>query len=132
MTSSMLSHVTAVTSSPFQELDNNLQLLLGTKVAVYLMTFLIVTVAWAAHIRWKKKTIFILIICHYTCSFSTLSCSCSCPAICYPLLPKVTCCSSRLTRSCSCCRLFQVIVRIDDTIALLNLVSRTTLCMTPT
>ncbi|XP_051924944.1 endosomal/lysosomal proton channel TMEM175 isoform X1 [Hippocampus zosterae] len=51
-----------------EELDDNLQLLLGTKVAVYLMTFLIVTVAWAAHIR-----------------------------------------------------LFQVIVRIDDTLALLNL-----------
>ncbi|XP_077417171.1 endosomal/lysosomal proton channel TMEM175 [Vanacampus margaritifer] len=51
-----------------EELDENLQLLLGTKMAVYLMTFLIVTVAWAAHIR-----------------------------------------------------LFQVIVRIDDTLALLNL-----------
>ncbi|XP_061622886.1 endosomal/lysosomal proton channel TMEM175 [Phyllopteryx taeniolatus] len=51
-----------------KELDENLQLLLGTKMAVYLMTFLIVTVAWAAHIR-----------------------------------------------------LFQVIVRIDDTLALLNL-----------
>ncbi|XP_061135141.1 endosomal/lysosomal proton channel TMEM175 isoform X1 [Syngnathus typhle] len=51
-----------------EELDENLQLLLGTKLAVYLMTFLIVTVAWAAHIR-----------------------------------------------------LFQVIVRIDDTLALLNL-----------
>ncbi|XP_077376626.1 endosomal/lysosomal proton channel TMEM175 [Festucalex cinctus] len=51
-----------------EALDENLQLLLGTKMAVYLMTFLIVTVAWAAHIR-----------------------------------------------------LFQVIVRIDDTLALLNL-----------
>ncbi|XP_049619129.1 endosomal/lysosomal proton channel TMEM175 isoform X3 [Syngnathus scovelli] len=61
-------NVTMVTGSPFQELDENLQLLLGTKLAVYLMTFLIVTVAWAAHIR-----------------------------------------------------LFQVIVRIDDTLALLNL-----------
>ncbi|XP_049619128.1 endosomal/lysosomal proton channel TMEM175 isoform X2 [Syngnathus scovelli] len=61
-----------------EELDENLQLLLGTKLAVYLMTFLIVTVAWAAHIR-----------------------------------------------------LFQVIVRIDDTLALLNLVCRLmwTLCL---
>ncbi|KAM8886928.1 endosomal/lysosomal proton channel TMEM175 isoform 3-T3 [Spinachia spinachia] len=51
-----------------EELRESVQLLLSTKVAVYLMTFLIVTVAWAAHIR-----------------------------------------------------LFQVIVRIDDCLALLNL-----------
>ncbi|KAI4820741.1 hypothetical protein KUCAC02_028710 [Chaenocephalus aceratus] len=49
-------------------LRQSVQLLLSTKIAVYLMTFLIVTVAWAAHIR-----------------------------------------------------LFQVIVRIDDCLALLNL-----------
>uniref|UniRef100_A0A672P3I4 Endosomal/lysosomal proton channel TMEM175 n=1 Tax=Sinocyclocheilus grahami TaxID=75366 RepID=A0A672P3I4_SINGR len=51
------------------ELKQSIQALLTTKIAVYLMTFLIVTVAWAAHIR-----------------------------------------------------LFQVIERIDDTLALLNLV----------
>lgn len=51
-----------------EELRQSLQLLLSTKIAVYLMTFLIVSVAWAAHIR-----------------------------------------------------LFQVIVRIDDCLALLNL-----------
>uniref|UniRef100_A0A672Z8G6 Endosomal/lysosomal proton channel TMEM175 n=1 Tax=Sphaeramia orbicularis TaxID=375764 RepID=A0A672Z8G6_9TELE len=50
------------------ELRESVQLLLSTKICVYLMTFLIVTVAWAAHIR-----------------------------------------------------LFQVIVRIDDCLALLNL-----------
>ncbi|XP_008334059.1 endosomal/lysosomal proton channel TMEM175 [Cynoglossus semilaevis] len=51
-----------------EELRQSVQTLLTTKIAVYLMTFLIVTVAWAAHIR-----------------------------------------------------LFQVIVRIDDCLALLNL-----------
>ncbi|KAM7415616.1 hypothetical protein PAMA_017916 [Pampus argenteus] len=51
-----------------EELRESLQLLLTSKIAVYLMTFLIVSVAWAAHIR-----------------------------------------------------LFQVIVRIDDCLALLNL-----------
>ncbi|KAB5528594.1 hypothetical protein PHYPO_G00142010 [Pangasianodon hypophthalmus] len=51
-----------------EELTESIQSLLTTKIAVYLMTFLIVTVAWAAHIR-----------------------------------------------------LFQVIERIDDTLALLNL-----------
>ncbi|KAF7656128.1 hypothetical protein LDENG_00046020 [Lucifuga dentata] len=51
-----------------EELRESVQLLLTTKIAVYLMTFLIVNVAWAAHIR-----------------------------------------------------LFQVIVRIDDCLALLNL-----------
>uniref|UniRef100_A0A1A7Y2K8 Endosomal/lysosomal proton channel TMEM175 n=1 Tax=Iconisemion striatum TaxID=60296 RepID=A0A1A7Y2K8_9TELE len=34
-----------------EELRESVQLLLTTKIAVYLMTFLIVTVAWAAHIR---------------------------------------------------------------------------------
>ncbi|XP_076127206.1 endosomal/lysosomal proton channel TMEM175 [Alosa pseudoharengus] len=34
-----------------EELKESFQLLLATKIAVYLMTFLIVTVAWAAHIR---------------------------------------------------------------------------------
>lgn len=42
-------HVTRVFF--FQELRESVQLLLTTKIAVYLMTFLIVTVAWAAHIR---------------------------------------------------------------------------------
>ncbi|XP_026884770.1 endosomal/lysosomal potassium channel TMEM175 [Electrophorus electricus] len=51
-----------------EELKESIQMLLTTKIAVYLMTFVIVTVAWAAHIR-----------------------------------------------------LFQVIERIDDTLALLNL-----------
>nr|XP_060619690.1 endosomal/lysosomal proton channel TMEM175 [Anolis sagrei ordinatus] len=36
---------------PDQELDESVQQLLATKIAVYLMTFLIVTVAWAAHVR---------------------------------------------------------------------------------
>ncbi|XP_069043250.1 endosomal/lysosomal proton channel TMEM175 isoform X1 [Lepisosteus oculatus] len=34
-----------------QELQKSLQQLLATKISVYLVTFLIVTVAWAAHIR---------------------------------------------------------------------------------
>ncbi|XP_038647706.1 endosomal/lysosomal potassium channel TMEM175 isoform X2 [Scyliorhinus canicula] len=34
-----------------QELEESLQQLLTTKIAVYIMTFLIVTVAWASHIR---------------------------------------------------------------------------------
>ncbi|KAJ8263049.1 hypothetical protein COCON_G00155060 [Conger conger] len=34
-----------------EELNESLQQLLTTKIAVYLMTFLIVTVAWTAHIR---------------------------------------------------------------------------------
>ncbi|XP_055496107.1 endosomal/lysosomal proton channel TMEM175 [Leucoraja erinacea] len=34
-----------------QELEASLQQLLATKIAVYIMTFLIVTVAWASHIR---------------------------------------------------------------------------------
>ncbi|KAJ3583135.1 hypothetical protein NHX12_034432 [Muraenolepis orangiensis] len=51
-----------------EELKESVQVLLSTKICIYLMTFLIVTVAWAAHVR-----------------------------------------------------LFQVIVRIDDCLALLNL-----------
>lgn len=35
-----------------QELKESVHVLLTAKIAVYLMTFLIVTVAWAAHIRW--------------------------------------------------------------------------------
>ncbi|XP_058157888.1 endosomal/lysosomal proton channel TMEM175 isoform X1 [Dasypus novemcinctus] len=54
---------------PEQHFDRSMQKLLATKIAVYLMTFLIVTVAWAAHSR-----------------------------------------------------LFQVVGKIDDTLALLNLV----------
>ncbi|KAL0979904.1 hypothetical protein UPYG_G00191370 [Umbra pygmaea] len=34
-----------------EELKESLQVLLSTKIAVYLMTFIIVTVAWAAHVR---------------------------------------------------------------------------------
>ncbi|XP_063150937.1 endosomal/lysosomal proton channel TMEM175 [Candoia aspera] len=36
---------------PDQKLGESVQQLLATKIAVYLMTFLIVTVAWAAHVR---------------------------------------------------------------------------------
>ncbi|XP_054842806.1 endosomal/lysosomal proton channel TMEM175 isoform X3 [Eublepharis macularius] len=36
---------------PDQKLNESVQQLLATKIAVYLMTFLIVTVAWAAHVR---------------------------------------------------------------------------------
>uniref|UniRef100_A0A8C3RXL2 Endosomal/lysosomal proton channel TMEM175 n=2 Tax=Chelydra serpentina TaxID=8475 RepID=A0A8C3RXL2_CHESE len=36
---------------PDQKLGESIQQLLLTKIAVYLMTFLIVTVAWAAHVR---------------------------------------------------------------------------------
>lgn len=34
------------------QFDLSIQRLLATRIAVYLMTFLIVTVAWAAHTRW--------------------------------------------------------------------------------
>lgn len=37
----------------FQKLGESVQQLLATKIAVYLMTFLIVTVAWAAHVRYE-------------------------------------------------------------------------------
>ena len=36
-----------------QEFDKSVQRLLATRIAVYLMTFLIVTVAWAAHTRYS-------------------------------------------------------------------------------
>lgn len=83
-------------SSLLQELRESVQLLLTTKIAVYLMTFLIVTVAWAAHIRWPQlfPLAFVMAAEHWC-----ITCS--------PLLR----------------RLFQVIVRIDDCLALLNLVS---------
>lgn len=80
-----------------QELRESVQLLLTTKIAVYLMTFLIVTVAWAAHIRWVVAIIVMininLMIGHFQFPVSL------------------------------CQRLFQVIVCIDDSLALLNLVS---------
>ena len=37
-----------------QEFDKSVQRLLATRIAVYLMTFLIVTVAWAAHTRYSR------------------------------------------------------------------------------
>lgn len=79
-----------------QELRESVQLLLTQKIAVYLMTFMIVTVAWAAHIRSD------LINIRYNNSIFKVS---------YVSLPVF-------------CRLFQVIVRIDDCLALLNLVSK--------
>lgn len=81
-----------------QELRESVQLLLSTKIAVYLMTFLIVTVAWAAHIR-SDLTVAVIV---------TRSSNSNVPAHC-----------ARLPLSH---RLFQVIVRIDDCLALLNLV----------
>lgn len=81
-----------------QELKESVQLLLTTKIAVYLMTFLIVTVAWAAHIR---SDIITIIIISYKTAFQD------------PLRIRSV-----------FCRLFQVIVRIDDCLALLNLVSK--------
>jgi len=66
----MILPVTHTEISP-EQFDKSIQKLLATRIAVYLMTFLIVTVAWAAHTR-----------------------------------------------------LFQVVGKIDDTLALLNLVSR--------
>ncbi|XP_066568184.1 endosomal/lysosomal proton channel TMEM175 [Amia ocellicauda] len=47
----MILPVSHIKIQPDQELQESLQQLLTTKIAVYLMTFLIVTVAWAAHIR---------------------------------------------------------------------------------
>ena len=47
-----LLHCNPITVPVPQELKQSFQLLLTTKIAVYLMTFLIVTVAWAAHIRY--------------------------------------------------------------------------------
>ncbi|XP_027401069.1 endosomal/lysosomal potassium channel TMEM175 isoform X2 [Bos indicus x Bos taurus] len=47
----MILPVTHTEISPEQEFDKSVQRLLATRIAVYLMTFLIVTVAWAAHTR---------------------------------------------------------------------------------
>ncbi|XP_055977484.1 endosomal/lysosomal proton channel TMEM175 isoform X1 [Sorex fumeus] len=47
----MILPVTHTEISPEQEFDKGIQKLLATRIAVYLMTFLIVTVAWAAHTR---------------------------------------------------------------------------------
>lgn len=41
----------------FQKLGESVQQLLATKIAVYLMTFLIVTVAWAAHVRYAFRNV---------------------------------------------------------------------------
>ncbi|XP_036903313.1 endosomal/lysosomal potassium channel TMEM175 isoform X2 [Sturnira hondurensis] len=73
----MILPVTHTELSP-QQLDKNIQKLLATRIAVYLMTFLIVTVAWAAHTR-----------------------------------------------------LFQVVGKIDDTLALLNLACMMTITFLP-
>lgn len=62
----------------FQKSDKSVQNLLATRIAVYLMTFLIVTVAWAAHTR-----------------------------------------------------LFQIVGKIDDTLALLNLACMMTITFLP-
>ncbi|XP_019568040.2 endosomal/lysosomal proton channel TMEM175 isoform X1 [Rhinolophus sinicus] len=74
----MILPVTHTEISPEQQFDKNIQKLLATRIAVYLMTFLIVTVAWAAHTR-----------------------------------------------------LFQVVVKIDDTLALLNLACMMTITFLP-
>ncbi|CAH6879573.1 Tmem175 [Phodopus roborovskii] len=47
----MILPVTHTEISPEQQFDKSIQKLLATRIAVYLMTFLIVTVAWAAHTR---------------------------------------------------------------------------------
>uniref|UniRef100_A0A8C4PVG8 Endosomal/lysosomal proton channel TMEM175 n=1 Tax=Equus asinus TaxID=9793 RepID=A0A8C4PVG8_EQUAS len=68
----------AAAAAPAQPFDKGVQKLLATRIAVYLMTFLIVTVAWAAHTR-----------------------------------------------------LFQVVAKIDDTLALLNLACMMTITFLP-
>ncbi|XP_037385070.1 endosomal/lysosomal proton channel TMEM175 isoform X2 [Talpa occidentalis] len=73
----MILPVTHTELSP-EQFDKSIQKLLATRIAVYLMTFLIVTVAWAAHTR-----------------------------------------------------LFQVVGRIDDTLALLNLACMMTITFLP-
>ncbi|XP_054437819.1 endosomal/lysosomal proton channel TMEM175 isoform X2 [Pteronotus mesoamericanus] len=73
----MILPVTHTELSP-QQFDKSIQKLLATRIAVYLMTFLIVTVAWAAHTR-----------------------------------------------------LFQVVGKIDDTLALLNLACMMTITFLP-
>lgn len=97
-----------------QELRESVQLLLTTKIAVYLMTFLIVTVAWAAHIRWVTTVITTPHHFYYREGAAD---------------------ALRWLPSCSSLggefrRLFQVIVRIDDCLALLNLVSITVCLIT--
>lgn len=47
----MILPVTHTEISPEQQFDKSIQKLLATRIAVYLMTFLIVTVAWTAHTR---------------------------------------------------------------------------------
>ncbi|XP_035150287.1 endosomal/lysosomal proton channel TMEM175 isoform X2 [Callithrix jacchus] len=74
----MILPVTHTEISPEQQFDRSVQRLLATRIAVYLMTFLIVTVAWAAHTR-----------------------------------------------------LFQVVGKIDDTLALLNLACMMTITFLP-
>ncbi|KAI5945904.1 Endosomal/lysosomal potassium channel TMEM175 [Manis javanica] len=74
----MILPVTHTEISPEQQFDRSIQKLLATRIAVYLMTFLIVTVAWAAHTR-----------------------------------------------------LFQVVGKIDDTLALLNLACMMTITFLP-
>ncbi|XP_054437821.1 endosomal/lysosomal proton channel TMEM175 isoform X4 [Pteronotus mesoamericanus] len=74
----MILPVTHTELSPQQQFDKSIQKLLATRIAVYLMTFLIVTVAWAAHTR-----------------------------------------------------LFQVVGKIDDTLALLNLACMMTITFLP-
>ncbi|XP_021571193.1 endosomal/lysomomal potassium channel TMEM175 isoform X4 [Carlito syrichta] len=74
----MILPVTHTKISPEQQFDKSIQKLLATRIAVYLMTFLIVTVAWAAHTR-----------------------------------------------------LFQVVGKIDDTLALLNLACMMTITFLP-
>uniref|UniRef100_A0A8C2N1K7 Endosomal/lysosomal proton channel TMEM175 n=1 Tax=Cricetulus griseus TaxID=10029 RepID=A0A8C2N1K7_CRIGR len=69
---------TVMVTSDAQQFDKSIQKLLATRIAVYLMTFLIVTVAWAAHTR-----------------------------------------------------LFQVVGKIDDTLALLNLACMMTITLLP-
>ena len=88
-----------------QELRESVQLLLTTKIAVYLMTFLIVTVAWAAHIR--SHLIIIISSSSTSSSGSFYNSTFKLPYVSLSFF----------------CRLFQVIVRIDDCLALLNLVS---------
>ncbi|XP_032347951.1 endosomal/lysosomal potassium channel TMEM175 isoform X1 [Camelus ferus] len=91
----MILPVTHTDISPEQEFDKSIQKLLATRIAVYLMTFLIVTVAWAAHTR----TTFI-------------------DGVTFPV-------------SLPLFRLFQVVGKIDDTLALLNLACMMTITFLP-